>query len=63
MDAKTVLTELIEELHELNEQLIAPYKNNDNIDFIPTLHAGQSIGIETAIKYAKLKLESLNEEK
>lgn len=60
MDAKTVLTELIEELQALNEQMIAPYKNSDNID---TLYAGQSIGVETAIKYAKLKLESLNEEK
>ena len=63
MDAKTVLTELIEELQALNEHLMAPYRNNDNIDFIPTLYAGESIGIETAIKYAKLKLESLNEEK
>lgn len=63
MNAKTVLTELIEELQALNEQMMAPYKNNDNVDFIPTLYAGQSIGIETAIKYAKLKLESLNEEK
>lgn len=63
MDAKTVLNELIDELEALREQIIEPYKNNDNIDFIPTLYAGQSIGIETAIKYAKLKLESLNEEK
>lgn len=63
MDAEVVLTELIEELQALNEQLIAPYKNNDGTDFIPTLYAGESIGIETAIKYAKLKLEALREEK
>lgn len=63
MDAKTVLNELIDELEALREQIIAPYTNNDNIDFIPTLHAGESIGIETAIKYAKLKLEALSEEK
>lgn len=63
MDAKTVLNELIEELEALKEQIIAPYTNNDNIDFIPTLYAGESIGIETAIKYAKLKLEALSEEK
>lgn len=63
MDAKTILTELISELEALNEQLIAPYKNNDNTDFIPTLYAGESIGIETAIKYVKLKLEALSEEK
>ena len=44
MDAKTVLTEPIEELQALNEQLIAPYKNNDNIDFIPTLYAGVNQG-------------------
>lgn len=50
MAAKIVLTELIEELQVLNEQLMAPYKNNDNIYFIPTLHVGQSVGIETAIK-------------
>lgn len=63
MDAKTVLNELIDELEALREQIIAPYTNNDNIDFIPTLYAGESIGIETAIKYAKLKLEALSEEK
>lgn len=63
MDAKTVLNELIDELEALREQIIAPYMNNDNIDFIPTLYAGESIGIETAIKYAKLKLEALSEEK
>lgn len=63
MDAKTVLNELIEELEALKEQIIAPYTNNDNIDFIPTLYACESIGIETAIKYAKLKLEALSEEK
>lgn len=55
MDAKTVLNELIDELEALREQIIAPYTNNDNIDF--------TIGIETAIKYAKLKLEALSEEK
>ena len=38
MDAKTVLTELIEELHALNEQMMAPYKNNDNVDFIKGKH-------------------------
>ena len=59
MDTKEVLTELIVELEALNEQLIAPYKNNDGVEFIPTLYAGQSIGIETAIKYIKLKMESL----
>lgn len=63
MDAKTVLNEIIDELEALREQIIAPYMNNDNIDFIPTLYAGESIGIETAIKYAKLKLEALSEEK
>ena len=63
MDAKTALNELIDELEALREQIIAPYMNNDNIDFIPTLYAGESIGIETAIKYAKLKLEALSEEK
>jgi hypothetical protein len=63
MDAKTVLNELIDELEALREQIIEPYKNNDNIDFIPTLYAGESIGVETAIKYAKLKLEALSEEK
>lgn len=63
MDAKTVLNELIDELEALREQIIAPYTNNDNIDFIPTLYAGESIGVETAIKYAKLKLEALSEEK
>lgn len=63
MDAKTVLNELIDELEALREQIIAPYMNNDNIDFIPTLYAGESIGIETAIKYAKLKLEALSEKK
>ena len=62
MDAKTILNELIVELEALNEQLIAPYKNNDTIDFIPTLYAGESIGVETAIKYIKLKLEALDEE-
>ena len=30
MNEKTVLTELIEEFQALNEQLKAPYKNNDN---------------------------------
>ena len=50
MGAKIVLTELIEELQVLNEQLIALYKNNDNIYFIPTLHVGKSVSIETAIK-------------
>lgn len=59
MDTKEVLTELVVELEALNEQLIAPYKNNDGVEFIPTLYAGQSIGIETAIKYIKLKMESL----
>ena len=59
METKEVLTELIAELEALNEQLISPYKNNDGVDFIPTLYAGQSIGIETAIKYIKLKMESL----
>ena len=63
MDAKTVLNELVVELEALKEQLIAPYKNNDSIDFIPTLCAGESIGVETAIKYVKLKLEALSEEK
>ena len=63
MDAKTVLNELIDELEALREQIIEPYKNNDNIDFIPTLYAGESIGVETAIKYAKLKLGALSEEK
>lgn len=63
MDAKTVLNELIDELEALREQIIAPYTNNDNIDFIPTLYAGESIGVEIAIKYAKLKLEALSEEK
>mgnify|MGYP007111751866 FL=1 len=63
MDAKTVLNELIDELEALREQIIEPYKNNDNIDFIPTLYVGESIGVETAIKYAKLKLEALSEEK
>ena len=63
MDARTVLNELIDELEALREQIIEPYKNNDNIDFIPTLYAGESIGVETAIKYAKLKLEALSEEK
>lgn len=63
MDVKTVLNELIDELEALREQIIAPYKNNDNIDFIPTLYAGESIGVETAIKYVKLKLEALSEEK
>ena len=63
MDVKTVLNELIDELEALREQIIEPYKNNDNIDFIPTLYAGESIGVETAIKYAKLKLEALSEEK
>ena len=50
MNEKTVLTELIEEFQVLNEQLTAPYKNNDNIYFISTLHVRQSVGIETAIK-------------
>ena len=59
MDTKEVLTELVVELEALNEQLVAPYKNNDGVEFIPTLYAGQSIGIETAIKYIKLKMESL----
>ena len=59
METKEVLTELIAELEALNEQLISPYKNNDGVDFIPTLYAGQSIGIETAIRYLKLKMESL----
>lgn len=46
MDAKTVLTEPIEELQALNEQLIAPYKNNDNIDFITTLHAANLLALK-----------------
>ena len=46
MDAKTVLTESIEELQALNEQLIAPYKNNDNIDFITTLHAANLLALK-----------------
>lgn len=46
MDAKTVLTEPIEELQALNEQLIAPYKNNDNIDFIITLHAANLLALK-----------------
>lgn len=59
MEAKEVLTELITELEALKEQLISPYTNNDGVEFIPTLYAGQSIGIETSIKYIKLKMESL----
>lgn len=46
MDAKTVLTEPIEELQALNEQLIAPYKNNDNIDFITTLHTANLLALK-----------------
>lgn len=46
MDAKTVLTEPIEELQALNEQLIALYKNNDNIDFITTLHADHLLALK-----------------
>lgn len=46
MDAKTVLTEPIEELQALNEQLIAPYKNNDNIDFITTLHVANLLALK-----------------
>ena len=46
MDAKTVLTEPIEELEALNEQLIAPYKNNDNIDFITTLRAANLLALK-----------------
>ena len=46
MDAKTVLTEPIEELQALNEQLIAPYKNNDNIDFITTLHSANLLALK-----------------
>ena len=63
MDTVVVLNELIDELEELKNQIIAPYTNNDNIDFVPTLYAGESIGIETAIKYIKLKLEAVNEER
>ena len=54
MDAKTVLNELIKELEALQERIIAPYKNNDNIDFIPTLYAGQSIGIEHPLSMQNL---------
>ena len=54
MDAKTVLNELIKELEALQERIIAPYKNNDNIDFIPTLYAGQYIGIEQPLSMQNL---------
>ena len=63
MDIEVVLNELVEELTALNEQLIAPYKNNDGADFILTLYAGESIGIETAIKYIKLQMEAVHEER
>ena len=38
-DLSKPLNELIDELEALCEQIIAPYTNNDNIDFIPTLYA------------------------
>lgn len=63
MDVTVILNELIDELQALNDRLCAPYRNNDEMDFIPTLYAGESIGIETAIKYIKLKLEAVSEEK
>ena len=44
MDAKTVLNELIDELEALCEQILAPYMNNDKIDFIRTLYAGVNLG-------------------
>ena len=46
MDAKTVLNELIDELEALCEQIIAPYTNNDNIDFITTLHAANLLALK-----------------
>ena len=54
MDSKTILNELIKELEVLKELIIAPYKNNDNIDFIPPLYAGQSIGIEHPLSMQNL---------
>lgn len=58
MDAKTILNELIKELEALQERIIDPYKNNDNIDFIPALYAGQSIGIEHPLSMQNLNWRS-----